>query len=107
MIFLSKMTAKNLLRNTATRRVDALDRGRGTAAVGAGQDLQQVPVGVLEVQAAAAVAVVDDLAPGPAGIGPVGQALLAEAVEGGVEFGLADQERVVLRGDRAPGLGEI
>src|ERR1700739_2571348 len=44
---------------------------------------------------------------GPAGIGPVGQVLLAEAVEGGVELGLADQERVVLRGDRAGGLGEI
>ena len=54
-------------------------------------------VGVLEVQAAAAVAVVDGLALGPGRIGPVGQVSLAETVEGSVELGLADQERVVLR----------
>jgi ABC transporter DrrB family efflux protein len=85
----------------------ALDRGCGAAAVGAGEDLQQVPVGVFEVQAAAAVAVVDGLALGPARIGPVGQVPLPDAVVGGVELDLADQERVVLRGDRAGGLGEI
>jgi ABC-2 type transport system permease protein/oleandomycin transport system permease protein len=85
----------------------SLDRGRRAAAVGAGQDLQQVAVRVLEVQAAAAVAVVDGLALRPAGIGPVGQVPLAETVEGGVELDLADQERVVLRGNRAGGLGEI
>jgi len=51
------------------------------AAVGPGDDLQQVAVGVFEVHAAAAVAVVDRPALGLAGIGPVGQLLVADAAE--------------------------
>jgi hypothetical protein len=58
-----------------------------------------VTIGVLEVQAAAAVAVIDDAALAPAGIGPVSQALVADAGERRVELLVADQERVVLGRD--------
>src|SRR5580692_4398762 len=107
MIFLSNMIASELNPKAPWHAGYVLDRGRGAAAVGAGQDFQEVAVRVFEVQAAAGVAVVDGLAAGPGRIGPVGQVPLAEAVEGGVELDLADQERIVLWRDRAGGLGEI
>jgi len=66
-----------------------------------------VTIGILEVQAAAAVTVVDDAALPPAGVGPVGHALVADAAEGSVELLVADQERVVLGGDRPAGFGEV
>src|SRR4029077_2616034 len=71
----------------------------GAAAVGSGQDLEQVPVRILEVQAAAAVAPVDLPALAAAGVGPVVDPAVADAAEDRVELLLADQERVVLRRD--------
>ncbi len=59
-------------------------------------------VRVIEVQAAAAVAVVDLVRPGPAGVGLVRQALLPDAAERRVELLLADEERVVLGYDLGP-----
>ena len=64
-------------------------------------------IGILEVQAAAAVTVIDDAALAPAGIGPVGQALVPDAAEGSVELLVADQERVVLGRDRPAAFGEV
>src|SRR5690349_2509587 len=81
--------------------------GLATAAVGAGDDLEQVAVGVLEVQAAAPVPVVDLAAPAPAGIRPVGQVPFADPAERGVKLLLADQEGVMLRGDLPAGLAEV
>jgi hypothetical protein len=50
-----------------------------------------VTIGILEVQAAAAVTVIDDAALAPTGIGPVGQALVPDPAEGSVELPVADQ----------------
>src|SRR6266568_2977039 len=55
------------------------------AAVRAGDDLQPVTVGVVEVQAAAAVVVVDRPGPAFAGIRPVRQPPVPDAAEGGVD----------------------
>src|SRR5260370_33258288 len=60
--------------------------GLAAAAVWPGEDLEQVTVGILEVQAAAAVTVIDDAALASAGIRPVGQALVAGAAEGRVQL---------------------
>jgi len=72
--------------------------GLAAAAVRLGDDLQQVAVKVFEVQAAAAVSVVDLPGLGRAGICPVRQALAADAGKGRVEFVLAGKEGVVLQG---------
>src|SRR2546423_9836787 len=77
------------------------------AAVGAGEELEQVAVGVLEVDAAAAVPAIDHAGLAPAGVGPVRQVLLADPAEGGVELLLPNQERVVLGGYLAAGLGQV
>src|SRR5215470_15137053 len=79
----------------------------GTAAVGAGEQLEQVAVGVLEVDAAAAVPGVDHAGLAAPGIGPVRQVLLANPAERGVELLLPDEKGVVLGGYRAAGLGEV
>src|SRR6201996_1074762 len=81
--------------------------GLGAAAVGAGGQLEEEAVGVLEVATAAAVPGVDHAGLAPPGIGPVRQVLLADPAERGVELLLPDQERVVLGGYRAAGLGEV
>src|SRR5215813_13444570 len=78
-----------------------------SAAIRAGDDLHQVAVGVGEIDAASAVIVVDLPRPGPAGIGPVRHAAPGDAAEYDVEIFLADQERIVLDGDVAVGLGEV
>ncbi len=65
--------------------------------IGVGDQLHQVAVGVVEIDAAAAVVVVDFAGLRAARIGVVADALVADAGEGGVEFGVADQERVVHR----------
>src|SRR5713101_7038983 len=77
------------------------------AAIRAGDDLQPVTVGVVEVQAAAAVVVVDRPGPAFAGIRPVRQPPVPDAAEGGVELVLAHEERVVLGDDLSAGLGEV
>src|SRR6516162_7404606 len=81
--------------------------GSAAAAVGPGDDLQQVAVGIVEVQAAAAVTVADLPPPGLARIRPVRQILLADAAERGVELLLAHEERVMLGRYLLVGLGEV
>ena len=66
------------------------------AAVGPGDDVQQVTVRVLEVQPAAAVPVVDNPRPGPPGIRPVRQVLAANPGKGSIELLLTHEEGVVL-----------
>ena len=77
------------------------------AAVGPGDDLQQVTVRVFEVQSAAAVPVVDHPRPGLARIGPVRKVLVADPVKGRIEFFLTHEEGVVLGRDLPGGLGEV
>ena len=81
--------------------------GSAAAAVGPGDDLQQVTVRVFEIQSAAAVPVVDHTRPGLARIGPVPKVLVADPAKGRVEFFLTDQEGVVLRRDLCGGHGEV
>ena len=64
-------------------------------------------IGVLEVQAAAAITVADRLALGLARICPVGQILVADAAERGIELLLAHQERIMLGRDIPACLGEV
>src|SRR5215510_11117438 len=77
------------------------------AAVRAGQKLEQVTVGVLEVHAATPVVVVDLAPSGLAGVGPVVEMSGAHAGEDVVELLLADEESVVLRGDVVVALVKI
>src|SRR5207245_7405353 len=77
------------------------------AAVRAGDDLQPVTVGVVEVQAAAAVVVVDRPGPALAGIRPIRQPPVPDAAEDGVELVLTHEERVVLGDDLSAGLCEV
>src|SRR5581483_11675614 len=77
------------------------------AAIGAGDELEHVAVGVLEVDAAAAVVVVDHAGLTPAWVGPERQVLRADPAEGGVELFLLHQEGVVLGRYLAAGLGKV
>ena len=81
--------------------------GLAAAAVGPGNDLQQVTVRVFEVQSAAAVPVVDHPKPGLAGICPVREALATDMVKGRIEVLLTHEERVMLGRYRPCGLGEV
>ncbi len=81
--------------------------GLAAAAVRPGDDLEQVAIGVFEVQASATVTVVDRPAPGLGRICPVRQILFTDAAKGGVELFLADEKRVVLGRDFPACLGEI
>src|SRR6266851_6385427 len=65
-------------------------------AVGLGDQLEQVAVGVLEIDAAAAPMVVDLARPFLMGTGEIGKPGLLHSSEGGVEFRVVDQEGVVL-----------
>ena len=62
---------------------------------------------VFEIQAPAAIAVVNLTRLGSARICPVRQVLVADAPEGCVEFRLSDEKCVVLRRDVARGLGVV
>ena len=79
--------------------------GTGCSAVvpplpgGAGDDLQQEAVGVVEVDAAADVPVVDAVRFAARRVGPARQARFTDAADDLVELGFAHQERVVLRFD--------
>ena len=66
-----------------------------------------MPVGVEEVRPTPSIAVVELPGLGPAGIGPVLQTPGADAAEDLVEFRIADEEGVVLRGDGPVGSGEV
>src|ERR1700733_14352585 len=64
-------------------------------------------VGIFEIQAGAAVTLVDRRRLGTPRVGPVRHLLVADAVVGRVELGFAEEEGVMLGGDRPAGLGEI
>lgn len=69
-------------------------RGR---AVGLGDQFEQVAVGVVEIDAAAAIEVVDLARPLAAEVRVVRDAGGADARECGVELGFADQEGIMIR----------
>src|SRR5207253_10438304 len=77
---------------------------RTAAAVGAGDDLEEMTVGVAEVDPTAPVVVIDLARPHLAGVGPVVQPPLFDTAEDRVEVVLADEERVVLGHDLGTGL---
>src|SRR5207244_1510917 len=60
-------------------------------------ELEQVAVGVLEVDAAAAIEVVDRVRLGQGGVGPDVDSAVGEARQRGVEVAIGDEEGVVLR----------
>src|SRR5581483_7286829 len=72
-----------------------------TGAVRPGQDLEHVPVGVVEVAAPAAVPGVELAGDVVVGVGPVGHVPGPDAAEDLVELPLADEEGVVLVEDLA------
>ena len=93
------------------RRTTSRTHGRdqqlcGGAAVGAGDDLEQVSVGIVEVDAAAAVFVVDLARLLLVRIGPMGEAPFGDPAEDRVEIVFAHQERVVLGPDVVTGVDE-
>src|SRR5207248_404912 len=77
------------------------------AAIGHGDDLEEVPARLLEVHAAPAVMAIDLAFVALAGIGPVVEPALLDAAEDGVEFLLRDEERVVLLLDLVVGVAEV
>ena len=77
------------------------------AAVRHREDLQDVPVGVVPVEPATAVLVVDLAGLPVERVGPVRQAALLDAAVDGVELLLGDQERIVLRVRLALGVGDV
>src|SRR6267143_6094103 len=83
-------------------RTTAIARSLGSSslrdrAVGLGDQLEEVAVGVVEIDAAAAVEVIDLARPLAAEIRVMRDAGGADAGEGGVELRFADEESVVLR----------
>src|SRR5215831_14258474 len=90
--------------STAACRVSRIP---STAAVRAGDDFKQVSIRVFEIDTASAVVVIDlTQLPSP-GIGPVGKLSIPNPAENLVEFGFANQERVMLRRDFAVGVHVI
>src|SRR5688500_13105291 len=75
-----------------------MDGGSG-AAVGTGEDLEEMPARVLEVNAPAAEVMIDLARLLLPRIGPVLEAPLLDASEDGVELGLAHEEGVMLHLD--------
>src|SRR5215469_4717276 len=66
-----------------------------------------VAVRVAEIDAAPAVVMVDLAGPATSRISPVSEAAILDAAEDGVKFSFADQKSVVLRPDRALGVGKV
>jgi hypothetical protein len=76
-------------------------------AVWTGDDLKQMTVWVFEIDAAAAIMMIDFIRACPARIGPVGQFPFTNAAEDLIELSFADQESVVLGRDLAVGIHVI
>src|SRR5262249_21690056 len=74
--------------------------------VWSGDDLEEVPHGVLEVDAAASVAAVDLAFLPPSGVGPEVEAAATQAAGYLVELALAHEERIVLLLNLLVGLEE-
>ena len=77
------------------------------AAVGAGEDLEEVAVGVLEIDASAAVVPADFAGAFSVWIGPVLEPSIADAAEDLVEVVFADQKGIVLGRDLAVVIVEV
>src|SRR5262245_42694853 len=77
------------------------------AAVRPRDHFEGVAVRVAEIDAAPAVVMVDLAGPPTSRISPVSEATILDAAEDGVEFSFTDQESVVLRPDRALGVGKV
>src|ERR1700757_2822621 len=75
--------------------------------VGPGDDLEVVAAGITEIDATAAVIVVDLARPTALRVGPVLHAAVANAAVYRVKVGLRDQECVVLRSHIIPAVDEI
>src|SRR5581483_12369645 len=84
-----------------------LRRRRPAAPVRTGDDLQQVAVRIVEIDAATTVPIVDAAGLPPEGIRTVGELACANPGEDRVEFLLVHEERVVLRRDLVRALGEV
>jgi sirohydrochlorin cobaltochelatase len=81
--------------------------GASVAAVGDGDDLEQVAVGILPVDPSAAVVGVDLAGPPSPGVRPVREPAPPDPPEDRIEVGLVDEERVVLRDDGAVIVGIV
>src|SRR6185312_10481777 len=77
------------------------------AAVGSGENLEQMAVRVFPVQTAAAIAAVDLAGAALSGVGPVLCSARANAAEDLVEFGLAHQEGIMLAANLAVRAHEV
>jgi hypothetical protein len=100
----------------ASERFDAERYGAGffigspvsaSAAVWAGDDLQEMPAGIFPIDAASAVVRVELTRPALAGVSPIRQVSASDSVEDLVELGFTDQESVVLRVGRAVVVGVV
>src|SRR5215213_576701 len=78
-----------------------------SAAIGAGNDLQEVPAGVLPVDAAAAVIGIDLALGTSERVRPVDHAAFADSTKNLVEPVLVDEERIVLRVHRTMVVSEV
>ena len=92
---------RSAIRATKRRIAPQALRIPSAAAVRAGDDFEEVTVGVLEVDTASAVVVIDLARLLPPGIGPAGKISIPNPAENLVEFGFADQKGVMLRRDFA------
>ncbi len=77
------------------------------AAIRTGNDLQQMSVWIIEIEAPPVVPVIDRVGLSVKRVRPIGNPALAKAREDSVELILADQKGKVARGDIALGLDEI
>src|SRR3546814_20031502 len=89
------------------RSASKASRTPAAAAVGPGDDLEEMPVRILEIEAAAAVVAIDLSRLRLPGIGPVGKLPVAAPTAYPVEFGFADQEGVVLWRNFALGIHDV
>ena len=77
------------------------------AAVRAGDDLEEMPAGILPIHPAASVIGVELARPAFEGVGPVRQAAFSDPIEDLVELRLADQKGIVLRMGCTVVVGEV
>lgn len=80
---------------------------RSAASVGAGDDLQPMPIGVVEVHAAAVVPDIDGAGVAAHRVGPVGLLQSLDTGEDLVELRFRDQEGVVLPVEFAAAVDEV
>src|SRR6516162_4089385 len=84
-----------------------MGRNLAAAPVRPGNHLEIVAVWIAKIDAASTIVVVDLARPAAPRISPVVEAAILDATEDGVEVSFADQEGVVLRPNRALGVGKV